>query len=171
MQDGPERHLENKLPSKASKVISTEKGPKQNPAGSFSMATKIEFRFYDNRQKYLLFVNTCSEKLETSNVVEREFQHIRPTPPAIRLFDAGMGDGTALTRVLRSMHSKRLTIITVSLALLALGFSVLASNHALAQVCTPVSGTTVTITESCSDLEISGDGSNEIGRASCRERV
>jgi len=59
------------------------------------------------------------------------------------------------------MHSKRLTIITVSLALLALGFSVLASNHALAQVvCTAVSGTTVTITTNCSGLDIGGDGSN-----------
>jgi hypothetical protein len=25
------------------------------------------FRFFDNRQKYLLFVNTCSEKWETAN--------------------------------------------------------------------------------------------------------
>ena len=58
------------------------------------------------------------------------------------------------------MHSNRHAIITVSLALLALGFSVLAPNHALAQDCTPVSGTTVTITTRCSELEIGGDGSN-----------
>jgi len=59
------------------------------------------------------------------------------------------------------MHSNRHAIITVSLALLALGFSVLASNHALAaDPCTDVSGTTVIITESCSDLNIGGDGSN-----------
>ena len=58
------------------------------------------------------------------------------------------------------MHSNRHTIITVSLALLALGFSVLASNHALAQNCTPVSGTTVIITTSCTVLDIDGDGSN-----------
>ena len=60
------------------------------------------------------------------------------------------------------MHSNRHTIITVSLALLALGFCVLVSTHALAQVppCTDVSGATVTITTNCSELDIGGDGSN-----------
>jgi len=58
------------------------------------------------------------------------------------------------------MRSNRHTIITISRALLALGFGVLASNHALAQDCTTVSGTTVTITDSCTDLDIFGDGSN-----------
>lgn len=68
------------------------------------MNVKTSFRFYDNRQKYLLFVNTCSEKWETAKRIERELEHISPKPPAIRLFDAGMGDGTVLARVMRSMH-------------------------------------------------------------------
>lgn len=70
------------------------------------MTVKTTFRFYDNRQKYLLFVNTCSEKWETAKRIERELEHINPTPPAIRIFDAGMGDGTVLSRVMRAMHRR-----------------------------------------------------------------
>ena len=64
------------------------------------------FRFFDNRQKYLLFVNTCSEKEVIARRVGMELAHLHPEPPAIRLFDAGMGDGTLLTRVLRDMHRR-----------------------------------------------------------------
>jgi hypothetical protein len=62
------------------------------------------FRFYDNRQKYLAFVNTCNEKSAIARRATEELKHIRPTPPAIRLFDAGMGDGTVLARLMRSVH-------------------------------------------------------------------
>lgn len=65
---------------------------------------KSNFRFYDNRQKYLMFVNTCTEKWAIAERVEKELLNIHPRPPAIRVFDAGVGDGTVLTRVLRSMH-------------------------------------------------------------------
>ena len=64
------------------------------------------FRFFDNRQKYLLFVNTCSEKWEVANRVSLELANIHPRPPAVRLFDAGVGDGTVLARVMRSMHDR-----------------------------------------------------------------
>ncbi len=64
------------------------------------------FRFFDNRQKYLLFVNTCSEKEVIARRVGLELAHIHPRPPAIRIFDAGMGDGTVLTRVMREMHRR-----------------------------------------------------------------
>lgn len=64
------------------------------------------FRFFDNRQKYLLFVNTCSEKEVIAKRVGLELAHIHPRPPAIRIFDAGMGDGTVLTRVMREMHRR-----------------------------------------------------------------
>ena len=64
------------------------------------------FRFYDNRQKYLLFVNTCSEKWVVAERVGMELAQIRPKPPALRVFDAGVGDGTVLERVLRSMHRR-----------------------------------------------------------------
>jgi len=64
------------------------------------------FRFYDNRQKYLLFVNTCGEKAVISQRVGLELAHIHPRPPAVRVFDAGIGDGTVLTRVMREMHRR-----------------------------------------------------------------
>jgi hypothetical protein len=64
------------------------------------------FRFFDNRQKYLLFVNTCSEKWVVANRVGLELANVHPRPPALRLFDAGIGDGTVLERVMRAMHNR-----------------------------------------------------------------
>jgi hypothetical protein len=64
------------------------------------------FRFFDNRQKYLLFVNTCSEKWEVASRVSDELAHIHPRPPAVRVFDAGVGDGSVLVRVMRAMHDR-----------------------------------------------------------------
>jgi hypothetical protein len=71
---------------------------------------KLPFRFYDNREKYLMFVTTCSEKWEVAARVAEELPLLTPTPPALRLFDAGMGDGTVLTRVLRAMHQRFATV-------------------------------------------------------------
>jgi hypothetical protein len=62
------------------------------------------FRFYDNRQKYLAFVNTCNEKSAVARRAAQELGHLRPLPPALRYFDAGMGDGTVLSRLMRSTH-------------------------------------------------------------------
>ncbi|HTS52573.1 MAG TPA: hypothetical protein VMH26_04805 [Burkholderiales bacterium] len=64
------------------------------------------FRFFDNRQKYLLFVHTCSEKAVVAERASMELANIRPRPPAVRVFDAGVGDGSVLTRVMRAMHSR-----------------------------------------------------------------
>lgn len=64
------------------------------------------FRFFDNRQKYLMFVNTCSEKWVVAGRVAQELANLHPRPPAVRLFDAGVGDGTVLMRVLRAMHQR-----------------------------------------------------------------
>jgi len=64
------------------------------------------FRFFDNRQKYLLFVNTCSEKWVVAHRVTLELANIHPRPPSVRVFDAGVGDGSVLTRVMRSMHDR-----------------------------------------------------------------
>jgi hypothetical protein len=68
------------------------------------------FRFYDNRQKYLAFVNTCNEKWKVAQRATRELAHIRPAPPALRLFDAGVGDGTVLSHLMRAMHSRFPTV-------------------------------------------------------------
>src|SRR5260370_38036085 len=58
------------------------------------------FRFFDNRQKYLLFVNTCIAKWVGAPLVWQQLINIHPRPPAVRLFDAGIGDGTVLARVI-----------------------------------------------------------------------
>jgi hypothetical protein len=80
----------------------------QRPTGASSDSEDPtrNFRFFDNRQKYLLFVNTCSEKQVVANRVTLELANIHPRPPALRLFDAGVGDGSVLTRVMRAMHER-----------------------------------------------------------------
>jgi SAM-dependent methyltransferase len=77
-----------------------------NGAANPNGAADKNFRFYDNRQKYLSFVNTCSEKWVVAQRVGLELDSIHPRPPAVRVFDAGIGDGTVLTRVMRAMHSR-----------------------------------------------------------------
>lgn len=62
------------------------------------------FRFFDNRQKYLMFVTTCSEKWATARRIGEELPHLRPEPPALSVFDAGVGDGTVLSHILRQLH-------------------------------------------------------------------
>ena len=71
---------------------------KRDPRGNF--------RFFENRQKYLLFVHTCSEKRVVAERVGLELSSIHPRPPALRVFDAGVGDGTVLARVMRPMHGR-----------------------------------------------------------------
>ena len=51
-------------------------------------------------------MNTCSEKWVVANKVSQELANLHPRPPAVRLFDAGLGDGTVLTRVMRAMHHR-----------------------------------------------------------------
>ena len=41
-----------------------------------------------------------------ANRVSLELANIHPQPPAVRLFDAGMGDGTVLARVMRAAHDR-----------------------------------------------------------------
>ena len=80
--------------------------PDTNATTSPDAEGQTNFRFFDNRQKYLMFVNTCSEKWAVANRVAMELDNITPHPPALRLFDAGVGDGTVLTRVMRAMHRR-----------------------------------------------------------------
>jgi hypothetical protein len=68
--------------------------------------SRRNFRFFDNRQKYLLFVTTCGEKWVVAGRVAEELANIQPRPPAFRVFDAGVGDGTLLARVMRAMHAR-----------------------------------------------------------------
>ena len=83
-----------------------DNGDDKNIFDEKSKSKKKNFRFFDNRQKYLLFVSTCSEKEVISKRIGMELGHIKPKPPAIRIFDAGMGDGTVLAGVMREMHHR-----------------------------------------------------------------
>src|SRR5690242_21584449 len=74
------------------------------PVADAPESTTTPFRFYDNRQKYLAFVNTCNEKSAVARRASQELTHVRPSPPALRIFDAGMGDATVLSRLMRSTH-------------------------------------------------------------------
>jgi len=90
-------------------LLRASPGTPKAPAADAAPGAR-DFRFFDNRQKYLLFVNTCSEKEVVAKRVGLELAHIHPKPPAIRVFDAGMGDGTVLTRVMRELHRRFPTI-------------------------------------------------------------
>src|SRR5579862_634349 len=81
-------------------------GPAAFPAAAPVGGDNGNFRFYDNRQKYLLFVTTCSEKWVIAQRVGLELANLHPRPPALRLFDAGTGDGTVLARTMRAMHAR-----------------------------------------------------------------
>ena len=68
---------------------------------------KKNFRFYDNRQKYLLFVTTTNEKNQIADSIRPYVNKIKPTKPGIKIFDAGMGDGSLLMNVMRQCHEAK----------------------------------------------------------------
>ncbi len=91
--------------------------PAGGTADSQSTGRESEpFRFYDNRQKYLAFVNTCNEKSMIARRAALELSHLHPAPPALRLFDAGMGDATVLARLMRSAHHRFPTVPLLAVA-------------------------------------------------------
>ena len=96
--------------SSTKQAISDPVAGSQEHASAEAEAPDRNFRFYDNRQKYLLFVNTCAEKLAVADRIAQELPNIQPTPPAVRVFDAGVGDGTVLARVMRWMHQRYPTL-------------------------------------------------------------
>ncbi|PPR46439.1 MAG: hypothetical protein CFH19_01224 [Alphaproteobacteria bacterium MarineAlpha5_Bin9] len=63
-----------------------------------------EFRFFDSRQKYLLFVTTTNEKTIISQKISALIKNLNPQNSSIDIFDAGLGDGTLLMNVLRNCH-------------------------------------------------------------------
>ena len=107
---------ENAQAQNGARPIVIERMASKPPAPSAAIAPQRtadpqrNFRFFDNRQKYLLFVNTCSEKWVIAHRVGLELANIHPRPPALRVFDAGIGDGTVLARVMRQMHDKFPTV-------------------------------------------------------------
>ena len=90
--------------------MTTPAGSQQAAAAEPQQADSTPFRFYDNRQKYLAFVNTCNEKAVIAARAGLELVQARPNPPALSMIDAGIGDGTVLSRLLRTLHRQFPTV-------------------------------------------------------------
>src|SRR6187549_768501 len=86
------------------------------PEQTTAAPVNTPFRFYDNRQKYLAFVNTCNEKAAITRRITQELTQLKPSPPCLRFFDAGMGDATVLSGMLRSAHRLFPTIPMLAVA-------------------------------------------------------
>ncbi len=63
-------------------------------------------RFFDSRAAYLLFVTTTNEKAVVAERIGRESALVEPTPPGFRILDAGMGDASVLSGVMRRFHDR-----------------------------------------------------------------
>lgn len=61
-------------------------------------------RFFDNRAAYLLFTTATNEKAVVADRIGEELEDVGPGETALRVFDAGMGDGSVLARLMRRMH-------------------------------------------------------------------
>ena len=49
-----------------------------------------EFRFFDSRQKYLLFVTTTNEKSKIANKINPIVKTLKPQKPALKIFVSSM---------------------------------------------------------------------------------
>lgn len=63
-------------------------------------------RFFDTRSAYRMFVTATDEKAVTADQLADQTRDIGPGPSALRVFDAGMGDGLILSRVMRRLHQQ-----------------------------------------------------------------
>jgi hypothetical protein len=61
-------------------------------------------RFFDSRAAYLLFSTATNEKPVVAARIGEEVGQIGPGPDALRVLDAGMGDATVLTQLMRRLH-------------------------------------------------------------------
>ena len=50
--------------------------------------SKQDFRFFDSRQKYLLFVTTTNEKQIIADHLHKYIKTLKPKEPALKIFDA-----------------------------------------------------------------------------------
>jgi hypothetical protein len=86
--------------------VSIVSGTDSRASTSSTGANGEPFRFFDNREKYLLFVTTTSEKSVVASRIGAELDQLKPTPPALRVFDAGTGNGVVLSTVLSDLHRR-----------------------------------------------------------------
>jgi len=101
--------------------MATESGGKVDPVVSAA-------RFFDSRSAYMIFSTATNEKAVVATRIGDYLDLIRPGERALRIFDAGIGDGSVLTHLMRRMHkvfthipwlvvSKEISIEDVRLAL------------------------------------------------------
>jgi len=63
-------------------------------------------RFFDTRSAYRMFVTATDEKAVTADRLSEQTRDISPGRNALRVFDAGMGDGLILSRLMRRLHQQ-----------------------------------------------------------------
>jgi hypothetical protein len=61
-------------------------------------------RFFDSRAAYMMFSTATDEKPVVAARIGEELPHIQPGARALRIFDAGMGDASVLSQVMRRAH-------------------------------------------------------------------
>jgi hypothetical protein len=61
-------------------------------------------RFFDTRAAYSMFVTATDEKSVVADQIGLELAKVTVRYPGMRVFDAGMGDGSLLTQLMRHMH-------------------------------------------------------------------
>ncbi len=61
-------------------------------------------RFFDSRAAYMMFARSTNEKEAVAARVGRELSLVTPGERALRIFDAGMGDGSVLAQLMRELH-------------------------------------------------------------------
>lgn len=61
-------------------------------------------RFFDTRAAYTMFVTATDEKVMVADRLGWELERIEVVPPGLRILDAGMGDASVLTNLMRRTH-------------------------------------------------------------------
>jgi hypothetical protein len=63
-------------------------------------------RFFDTRAAYSMFVTATDEKSVVADRIASEVSELQIIHPGLRVFDAGMGDGSLLTHLMRHVHDQ-----------------------------------------------------------------
>ncbi len=61
-------------------------------------------RFFDTRAAYTMFVTATDEKPRVAERIGEQADHLTVSPPGLRVLDAGMGDATVLSHLMRRLH-------------------------------------------------------------------
>lgn len=72
--------------------------------------------YHDERERRLIFTNTCNEKWIVADRALEVASDIAVKQPGLRIFEANLGEGRALARLLRGLHKSHPTIPTLVVA-------------------------------------------------------